>query len=333
MTDPATPTSGTAQPGTAQSGATPDTKAKGGLDTATQDLPGWRHVYSGKVRDLYVPADAAITERIGQDCVLVVASDRISAYDHVLASEIPDKGRILTQLSLWWFEQLGVAHHVLASTVDGGVPAAVEGRAMICKKLDMFPVECIARGYLTGSGLLEYRESGTVCSIPLPDGLVDGSRLEEAIFTPSAKAEVGEHDENITYDAVVGLVGEDVAARQRELTLEIYTRAEAIARDRGIVLADTKVEFGVDAASGVITLGDEVLTPDSSRFWDAATYRPGQAQPSYDKQYVRDWLTSPESGWDKASDTPPPALPADVVARTRSRYVEAYEKLTGRTFV
>jgi phosphoribosylaminoimidazole-succinocarboxamide synthase len=333
MTDPATPTSGTAQPGTAQSGATPDTKAKGGLDTATQDLPGWRHVYSGKVRDLYVPADAAITERIGQDCVLVVASDRISAYDHVLASEIPDKGRILTQLSLWWFEQLGVAHHVLASTVDGGVPAAVEGRAMICKKLDMFPVECIARGYLTGSGLLEYRESGTVCSIPLPDGLVDGSRLEEAIFTPSAKAEVGEHDENITYDAVVGLVGEDVAARLRELTLEIYTRAEAIARDRGIVLADTKVEFGVDAASGVITLGDEVLTPDSSRFWDAATYRPGQAQPSYDKQYVRDWLTSPESGWDKASDTSPPALPADVVARTRSRYVEAYEKLTGRTFV
>ncbi|WP_441426120.1 phosphoribosylaminoimidazolesuccinocarboxamide synthase [Arthrobacter sp. YAF34] len=328
MTDPAAPTSGTAQPG-----ATPDTKAKGGLDTATQDLPGWRHVYSGKVRDLYVPADAAITERIGQDCVLVVASDRISAYDHVLASEIPDKGRILTQLSLWWFEQLGVAHHVLASTVDGGVPAAVEGRAMICKKLDMFPVECIARGYLTGSGLLEYRESGTVCSIPLPAGLVDGSRLEDAIFTPSAKAEVGEHDENITYDAVVGLVGEDVAARLRELTLEIYTRAEAIARDRGIVLADTKVEFGVDAASGVITLGDEVLTPDSSRFWDAATYRPGQAQPSYDKQYVRDWLTSPESGWDKASDTPPPALPADVVARTRSRYVEAFELLTGRTFV
>jgi phosphoribosylaminoimidazole-succinocarboxamide synthase len=197
----------------------------------------------------------------------------------------------------------------------------------------MFPVECIARGYLTGSGLLEYRESGTVCSIPLPAGLVDGSRLEDAIFTPSAKAEVGEHDENITYDAVVGLVGEDVAARLRELTLEIYTRAEAIARDRGIVLADTKVEFGVDAASGVITLGDEVLTPDSSRFWDAATYRPGQAQPSYDKQYVRDWLTSPESGWDKASDTSPPALPADVVARTRSRYVEAYEKLTGRTFV
>ena len=305
---------------------------KGGLDTETLDLPGWKHIYSGKVRDLYVPADESITERFGQDCVLVVASDRISAYDHVLASEIPDKGRILTQLSLWWFEQLGVEHHVLASTVDGGVPAAVEGRAMICKKLDMFPVECIARGYLTGSGLAEYKQSRTVCSIPLPDGLVDGSRLAEAIFTPSAKAEVGEHDENITYDAVVGLVGDDVAPRLRELTLEIYTKAEEIARGRGIILADTKVEFGFDAATGVITLGDEVLTPDSSRFWDAATYEPGKAQPSYDKQYVRDWLTSAESGWDKSSDVPPPALPADVVDRTRSRYVEAYEKLTGRTF-
>ncbi len=303
-----------------------------GLDTPTLDLPGWKHIYSGKVRDLYVPVDESITERMGHECVLVVASDRISAFDHVLASEIPDKGRILTQLSLWWFDQLGVEHHVLASTVDGGVPAAVEGRAMICKKLDMFPVECIARGYLTGSGLAEYRQSRTVCSIPLPEGLVDGSRLAEAIFTPSAKAEVGEHDENITYDAVVGLVGEDIAARLQELTLAIYTKAEEIARPRGIILADTKVEFGFDVANGVITLGDEVLTPDSSRFWDAATYKPGQAQPSYDKQYVRDWLTSAESGWDKSSDTPPPALPADVVARTRSRYVEAYEKLTGRTF-
>lgn len=313
--------------------STPETATpKGGLDTATLDLPGWRHVYSGKVRDLYVPVDESITARFGRECVLVVASDRISAYDHVLATEIPDKGRILTQLSLWWFEQLGVEHHVLASTVGSGVPAAVEGRAMICKKLDMFPVECIARGYLTGSGLLEYRQSRTVCSIPLPEGLVDGSRLAEAIFTPSAKAEVGEHDENITYGAVVDLVGEDIAARLRELTLAIYTKAEDIARGRGIILADTKVEFGFDAATGLITLGDEVLTPDSSRFWDAATYEPGKAQPSYDKQYVRDWLTSAESGWDKASDAPPPALPADVVVRTRSRYVEAYEKLTGRAF-
>ncbi|GAT85351.1 phosphoribosylaminoimidazolesuccinocarboxamide synthase [Paenarthrobacter nicotinovorans] len=304
----------------------------GGFETETLDLPGWTHVYSGKVRDLYVPADEAITEKIGQECVLVVASDRISAYDHVLSSEIPDKGRVLTQLSLWWFEQLDVEHHVLASTVEGGVPAEVEGRAMICKKLDMFPVECIARGYLTGSGLAEYKEHGTVCEIPLPEGLVDGSRLEKALFTPSAKAEVGEHDVNITYDDVVAMVGDDIAARLSELTLKIYTRAEEIARERGIILADTKVEFGIDAATGVITLGDEVLTPDSSRFWDASTYAPGKSQPSYDKQYVRDWLTSAESGWDKSSDTPPPALPADVVERTRARYVEAYEKLTGRTF-
>ncbi|MDQ0674238.1 phosphoribosylaminoimidazole-succinocarboxamide synthase [Pseudarthrobacter siccitolerans] len=309
-----------------------ETPAARGLNTATLDLPGWKHVYSGKVRDLYEPADDSIVERVGQECVLVVASDRISAFDHVLASEIPDKGRILTQLSLWWFDQLDVEHHVLGSTVADGVPAAVEGRAMICKKLDMFPVECIARGYLTGSGLQEYRVSGTVCSIPLPEGLVDGSRLEHAIFTPSAKAAVGEHDENITYDAVVAMVGDDIAGRLSELTLQIYTTAEAIARERGIILADTKVEFGYDAVSGSITLGDEVLTPDSSRFWDAGTYQPGQAQPSYDKQYVRDWLTSAESGWDRASDTPPPVLPADVVDRTRSRYVEAYEKLTGKSF-
>ncbi|MET3720659.1 MULTISPECIES: phosphoribosylaminoimidazolesuccinocarboxamide synthase [unclassified Arthrobacter] len=303
-----------------------------GLSTATLELPGWTHVYSGKVRDLYEPADDTIREQVGQDCVLVVASDRISAYDHVLASEIPDKGRILTQLSLWWFDQLDVVHHVLASTVEGGVPAAVEGRAMICKKLDMFPVECIARGYLTGSGLLEYIAAGTVCEIPLPEGLVDGSRLEQAIFTPSAKAEVGEHDENITYDDVAAMVGDDIAGRLSELTLKIYAAAEKVARERGIILADTKVEFGYDTVAGAITLGDEVLTPDSSRFWDAATYQAGQAQPSYDKQYVRDWLTSAESGWDRSSDVPPPALPEDVVARTRSRYIEAYEKLTGRAF-
>src|SRR6059058_3648476 len=219
----------------------PESNASG-LQTETLDLPGWKHVYSGKVRDLYVPAEDAMGVEVGQDCVLVVASDRISAYDHVLSSEIPDKGRILTQLSLWWFEQLGVEHHVLASTVDGGVPAAVEGRAMICKRLEMFPVECIARGYLTGSGLAEYRESGTVCDIPLPEGLVDGSRLGHALFTPSAKAEFGEHDVNITYDDVVAMVGDDIAARLSELTLKIYTLAEEIARGRGIILADTKVE-------------------------------------------------------------------------------------------
>ncbi|MFT4469222.1 phosphoribosylaminoimidazolesuccinocarboxamide synthase [Arthrobacter sulfonylureivorans] len=309
------------------------------------ELPGWKHVYSGKVRDLYVPAvsqqvetpseDIAAEGLLDQrnDTVLVVASDRISAFDHVLSSEIPDKGRILTQLSLWWFEQLSagdspVAHHVVSTDV----PEAVAGRAMICKKLDMFPVECIARGYLTGSGLEEYRHSQTVCELPLPAGLVDGSRLEPAIFTPSAKAEVGEHDENITYDVVVQTVGAETAGRLRELTLKIYTRAEEIARGRGIILADTKVEFGIDPTTGNITLGDEVLTPDSSRFWDAETYEPGKAQPSFDKQFVRDWLTSPASGWDRTSDTPPPALPEEIVQKTRARYVEAYERLTGRTF-
>ncbi len=289
------------------------------------ELPGWRHVYSGKVRDLYEPEDGS------DDVVLVVASDRISAYDHVLTTEIPDKGRVLTQLSLWWFERLtGIPNHVVAADAAGGVPAAVEGRAMICRKLIMYPIECIARGYLTGSGLLEYRASRTVCSLPLPEGLVDGSRLDPALFTPSAKAEVGEHDENISYDAVVVTVGDDAAAQLRALTLDIYTRAEAIARERGIVLADTKVEFGLDPATGRITLGDEVLTPDSSRFWDAALYAPGQAQPSFDKQFVRDWLTSDASGWDRHSE--PPALPDDVVERTRARYIEAYERLTGRTF-
>ncbi|MCC3272477.1 phosphoribosylaminoimidazolesuccinocarboxamide synthase [Arthrobacter zhangbolii] len=298
-----------------------------GIGTAPE-LPGWRHVYSGKVRDLYVPAgDDGAGNR-----VLVVASDRISAYDHVLSSIIPDKGRILTQLSLWWFDQLGeIPNHVISARE--GIPAAVAGRAMICKKLEMYPVECIARGYLTGSGLAEYRSSQTVCSLPLPAGLVDGSRIEPAIFTPSAKAEQGEHDENITYEAVEQTVGADTAEQLRTLTLDIYTRAEAIARQRGIILADTKVEFGLDPETGDVTLGDEVLTPDSSRFWDAALYSPGRAQPSFDKQYVRDWLTSPASGWDKASDAPPPALPDDVVHRTRERYVEAYERLTGQAFV
>ncbi|WP_309080973.1 phosphoribosylaminoimidazolesuccinocarboxamide synthase [Zhihengliuella sp.] len=286
-------------------------------------LDGWTHVYSGKVRDLYVPADASITDR-----VLVVASDRISAYDFVLASEIPDKGKVLTQLSLWWFEQLEVPNHVVSTDV----PAEVAGRAMVCRKLDMYPIECIARGYLTGSGLAEYRQSRTVCSLPLPEGLVDGSRLEPAIFTPSAKAEVGEHDENITYEQTVERVGADVAAELRRLTLDVYTTAERIARDRGIVLADTKVEFGMDPVTGRITLGDEVLTPDSSRFWDAETYEPGRSQPSFDKQFVRDWLTSAESGWDRHSGQEPPELPADIVEKTRARYIEAYERLTGSVF-
>ena len=311
-------------------GGTGQGVARGGFAGAQAlDLPGWRHVYSGKVRDLYEPADAAPGE---SETLLVVASDRISAYDHVLEPPIPDKGAVLTQLSLWWFERLAegedaVAHHVVSTDV----PEAVAGRAMVVKRLAMHPIECIARGYLTGSGLAEYREHGTVTGIPLPEGLVDGSRLEPAVFTPSAKAEVGEHDENITYEQTVERVGEDVAAALRDATLAVYTRAEAIAREAGIILADTKVEFGVDP-TGELVLGDEVLTPDSSRFWDAEDYEPGRAQASFDKQFVRDWLTSPASGWDKASGEAPPSLPADVVEKTRARYVEAYERLTGRTF-
>ena len=298
--------------------------------TPALDLPGWRHVYSGKVRDLYAPDDSArgaATRAEHGDVVLVVASDRVSAYDHVLSPGIPGKGVVLTQLSLWWFDQLAdlVPNHVV--TTD--VPEPVAGRAMVCRRLEMFPVECVARGYLTGSGLAEYRESGEVTGIALPPGLVDGSRLPEPIFTPATKAELGEHDENVSFDVVVGTVGRAAAETLRDLTLAVYSRAEGIARERGVVLADTKLEFGTDPTTGAVTLGDEVLTPDSSRFWPADAWQPGRAQPSFDKQFVRDWLTSPASGWDRASDAAPPALPADVVERTRDRYLEAYERLTG----
>ena len=297
----------------------------------TLDLPGWTHTYSGKVRDLYVPA----APHPAGDVVLVVASDRISAYDHVLATPIPGKGTVLTQLSLWWFDQLAdlVPNHVV--TADGGphgVPSAVAGRAMVCRRLEMFPVECVVRGYLTGSGLVEYRAGGAVCGVELPTGLEDGSRLPRPIFTPATKAELGEHDENVTFDAVVGQLGEPDATALRDLTLAVYARAEEVARERGIVLADTKLEFGRapdGPDAGAIVLGDEVLTPDSSRFWPADAWQPGRAQPSFDKQYVRDWLTG-ESGWDRASDTTPPPLPDDVVRRTQERYLDAFRRLTGR---
>jgi phosphoribosylaminoimidazole-succinocarboxamide synthase len=284
------------------------------------ELPGWRHIYSGKVRDLYEPA----TPHPRGDVVLVVASDRISAFDWVLPTEIPGKGAILTALSLWWFDQIRdiVPNH----TVEAAVPDAVAGRAMVCKRLDMFPIECVARGYLTGSGLVEYRESGDVCGVPLPEGLVDGSRLPHPIFTPATKAELGLHDENVSFDKVVAEIGVDDATALRDLTLRLYERAHEIARARGIILADTKFEFGRDT-DGHIVVGDEVLTPDSSRFWPADTWEPGHAQPSYDKQYVRDWLTSPASGWDRNSGEAPPPLPADVVERTRARYLEAYDRL------
>ncbi len=299
-------------------------------------LSGARHVHSGKVRDLYELIEGPHAGKL-----LMVASDRLSIFDFVLETTIPDKGEILTRTSLWWFEQLAdlVPNHIVSTDV----PAEVAGRAVICDNLAMYPVECVARGYLTGSGLLDYNATGDVCGIPLPAGLVDGSRLPEPIFTPATKADLGDHDENVSFEAVVGTVGAEVAAALRDLTLTVYGRAEEIARERGIILADTKLEFGVPAhstGSGTassttesgIVLADEVLTPDSSRYWPAAEWQPGRAQPSYDKQIVRNWALSPESGWDKASGAAPPPLPPEVIERTRSRYVEAYELLTGETF-
>jgi phosphoribosylaminoimidazole-succinocarboxamide synthase len=287
---------------------------------AAPEIPGAEHIHSGKVRDLY---------RLGDGRLLMVASDRISAFDYVLDSVIPDKGAILTRMSLWWFEQLAdlVPNHILSTEV----PADVGGRAVICEELAMYPVECVARGYLTGSGLLDYRATGEVCGIPLPSGLEDGSRLATPIFTPATKAALGEHDENVAYDAVEAAVGAERAEELRRLTLAVYGRAEEVARQRGILLADTKLEFGA-RADGTTVLADEVLTPDSSRYWPAAEWQPGRAQPSYDKQIVRNWLLSPESGWDRASGERPPALPDHIVERTRTRYVEAFELLTGTSF-
>ena len=279
-------------------------------------------VARGKVREVY---DA------GEDRLLLVASDRISAYDHVLPTPIPDKGRVLTQLSVWWFDQLapvlassGASHHLLSAS---DVPAPVAGRAMLVRRLEMLPVECVARGYLSGSGTVEYQRTGSIRDVPLPAGLVEGSQLPEQVFTPSTKAEQGEHDEAIDFAAVVAAVGAARAEELRDLTLALYRRGAEIALDAGIVLADTKFEFGLGPDGGLV-LGDEVLTPDSSRFWPATLWSPGAAQPSFDKQYVRDWLTA--SGWDRVS--PPPELPADVVAATRERYVTAYERLTGTAF-
>ncbi|MQA84154.1 MAG: phosphoribosylaminoimidazolesuccinocarboxamide synthase [Streptosporangiales bacterium] len=283
-----------------------------------------RHLYSGKVRDLYQTEDGLL---------LMVASDRISAFDYVLPTPIPDRGRVLTALSLWWFERLAdlVPNHVVSADVPAGVPAEFAGRAVLCRRLDMVPVECVARGYLAGSGLTDYELTGEVCGVALPPGLEDGSRLPEPIFTPATKAPQGEHDENISYHAVARAAGEDLAAELRRLTLAVYARGVEIALRRGIVIADTKLEFGRDQA-GALVLADEVLTPDSSRFWPADEWRPGRPQPSFDKQIVRDWLLSAESGWDRHSGEPPPPVPDPVVERTRARYVEVYERLTGRRF-
>jgi phosphoribosylaminoimidazole-succinocarboxamide synthase len=262
----------------------------------------------------------------------------MSAFDYVFPTQIPDKGAILTALSLWWFEQLAdiIPNHLVATSVDD-YPAelapyveVLRGRSMLCRRLDMVGVECVARGYLAGSGYAEYRRSGTVCGIELPAGLEDGSRLPEPIFTPTTKAPLGGHDEPMTYADVVTEVGEPTASRLRELTLAVYQRGQDLAEAAGILLADTKIELGSGTA-GALVLADEVLTPDSSRFWPAETWQPGGAQPSYDKQYLRDWLTT-SSGWDRGSGAPPPPLPDQVVERVRAKYVEAYERLTGRDF-
>ncbi|MEN2420261.1 phosphoribosylaminoimidazolesuccinocarboxamide synthase [Streptomyces rimosus] len=288
------------------------------------EVPGLTHLHTGKVRDLYQNAAGDL---------IMVASDRISAFDWVLPTEIPDKGRVLTQLSLWWFDQLAdlIPNHVLSTELPPGAPADWEGRTTVCKSLAMIPVECVARGYLTGSGLVEYQQTRTVCGLALPEGLTDGSELPAAIFTPATKAAVGEHDENVPYEEVARQIGAETAAQLRQATLAVYGRARDIARERGIVLADTKFEFGFDGAEQ-LTLADEVLTPDSSRFWPADTWEPGRAQPSFDKQFVRDWLTSPASGWDRKSEQPPPPLPQETVDRTRAKYIEAYERLTGLTW-
>ena len=298
------------------------------------DLPGYVHLYSGKVRDLYAPLDPA-TGAPREDLLLIVASDRISAFDYVLDTPIPDKGKVLTQLSLWWFDEIeGVENHVVS--VDD-VPAEVAGRAVLVRRLEMVPVECIARSYLTGSGLVEYQRSGSISGVGLPEGLVDGSKLPAPIFTPTTKAPLGQHDEPMTVEQVRDLVGSAITARVDVLCRRILARGNEVASKRGIIIADTKVEFGVDrerldhAGGPTVVLADEVLTPDSSRFWPADKWQPGQAQPSYDKQYVRDWLVSPASGWSRDSGEPPPALPDDVVEQTRLRYVQAFERITGRS--
>jgi phosphoribosylaminoimidazole-succinocarboxamide synthase len=279
-----------------------------------------RHLYSGKVRELYEADDGVL---------LLVATDRISAFDYVLDTPIPGKGKILTKLSLWWFERLAdlVPNHL----IDAPIPPEFAGRTMACKPLRMVQTECVARGYLAGSGLLEYRRDGRVCGIALPEGLEDGSRLPEPIFTPATKAPRGQHDENITFDQLAATTGEELACELRRITLAVYSRGAELAAKRGIIVADTKLELGFDT-DGVLTLGDEVLTPDSSRFWPADQWQPGRSQVSFDKQYVRDWLLSPESGWDRNSGQPPPPLPARVIERTRETYIESYERITGLTW-
>jgi phosphoribosylaminoimidazole-succinocarboxamide synthase len=285
-------------------------------------LSDYQHLASGKVRELY---------RIDDDHLLFVATDRISAFDYILDSEIPDKGRILTAMSVFFFDLVDAANHLAGPPDDGRIPAEVLGKALVVKSLEMVPVECVARGYLTGSGLLDYRMTGMLCGIELPPGLTEASKFAEPLFTPATKAELGQHDENISFDEVVAMVGAERGAELRDLTLRTYTQAAAHALSKGIIIADTKFEFGLDE-HGQMILADEVFTPDSSRYWPADGYREGVVQPSFDKQFVRNWLTGPESGWDRAADVPPPPLPPDIVEATRARYIEAYERISGLKF-
>ncbi|MCH9667692.1 MAG: phosphoribosylaminoimidazolesuccinocarboxamide synthase [Actinomycetia bacterium] len=285
-------------------------------------LSAYRHLASGKVRELY---------RVDDRHLLLVASDRISAYDHILDSEIPDKGRVLTAMSVFFFSHVDAPNQLAGPPDDARIPAEVLGRALVVEQLEMLPVEAVARGYLTGSGLIDYQKTGRICGIALPPGLVEASRFSEPIFTPASKAEHGQHDENITFDDVVALVGTARADELRERTLRAYRQGAEHALAKGIILADTKFEFGVDE-SGQLKLADEVLTPDSSRYWGADDYTEGVLQNSFDKQFVRNWLTGPESGWDRSGDAPPPPLPQDIVEATRARYIEAYERISGLEF-
>ena len=281
------------------------------------EIAGFRHIYSGKVRELYEPTDSAFSH-----LVLIVASDRVSAFDHIHTPEIPGKGENLTKVTNWWFDQLGVANH---RSAELEVPEAVAGRAMIAKRLEMFPVECVVRGYLSGSGWSEYQASGSVCGIELPAGLSNGDRLPHPIFTPAYKAPQGEHDENISFEQTIELVGRKVAEELQDLSVSLFVKASQLASRRGLILADTKFEFGLDPRTNVITLGDEVLTPDSSRYWDRELWEQGVRDQSFDKQIVRNWLAE---NWDRVSA--PPALPADIVTQTAAKYEELAQRLTAQ---
>ena len=285
-------------------------------------LTDYRHLASGKVRELY---------GIDDEHLLFVATDRISAFDYILDTAIPDKGRILTAMSVFFFGLVDAPNHLAGPPDDPRIPAEVLGRALVVRRLDMMPVECVARGYLTGSGLLDYQRTGSVCGIDLPAGLVEASKFDQPLFTPATKAELGEHDENISFDRVVELVGAQRAGQLRDLTLNTYRQAADHALTKGVIIADTKFEFGVDG-DGQLVLADEVFTPDSSRYWPADSYTEGVVQPSFDKQFVRNWLTGPQSVWDRHGSAVPPPLPDDIVTATRARYIEAYERISGLKF-